>query len=182
MKIYFVVIILALANLMASARIVVDKIDPPHWWVGMNDNSLQLQVYGKDIKTADVVVDVDGVKVDSVARLDGSDDYLFLYLNIADDAKPGDIPVVFKKGKKQLKINYNLRSREAEPKGAKGFSAADVMYMIMPDRFADANPENNRVDSMKFPVGADRQNLNVRHGGDIEGIMNHIDYHIWLNY
>ena len=188
MKIYFVVILLAFANLMASARIVVDKIDPPHWWVGMNDNTLQLQVYGKDIKSADVVVDVDGVKVDSVARLDGSDDYLFLYLNIADDVKPGDIPVVFKKGKKQLKINYNLRSRAAEPKGAQGFSAADVMYMIMPDRFADANPENNKIDSMKFPVGANRQNLNVRHGGDIEGIMNHIDYidslgvtAVWVN-
>lgn len=188
MKIYFVVILLAFANLMASARIVVDKIDPPHWWVGMNDNTLQLQVYGKDIKSADVVVDVDGVKVDSVARLDGSDDYLFLYLNIADDVKPGDIPVVFKKGKKQLKINYNLRSRAAEPKGAQGFSAADVMYMIMPDRFADANPENNKIESMKFPVGANRQNLNVRHGGDIEGIMNHIDYidslgvtAVWVN-
>lgn len=176
MKIYIVVILLAFANLMASARIVVDKIDPPHWWVGMNDSSLQLQVYGKDIKSADVVVDVDGVKIDSVARLDGSDDYLFLYLNIADDVKPGDIPVVFKKDKKQLKINYNLRSRAAELKGAQGFSAADVMYMIMPDRFADANPQNNKVDSMKFPVGANRQNLNVRHGGDIEGIMNHIDY------
>ena len=188
MKIFFVVILLAFANLMASARIVVDKIDPPHWWVGMNDNTLQLQVYGKDIKSADVVVDVDGVKVDSVARLDGSDDYLFLYLNIADDVKPGDIPVVFKKGKKQLKINYNLRSRAAEPKGAQGFSAADVMYMIMPDRFADANPENNKIESMKFPVGANRQNLNVRHGGDIEGIMNHIDYidslgvtAVWVN-
>lgn len=176
MKIFFVVILLAFANLMASARIVVDKIDPPHWWVGMNDNTLQLQVYGKDIKSADVVVDVDGVKIDSVARLDGSDDYLFLYLNIADDVKPGDIPVVFKKDKKQLKINYNLRSRAAELKGAQGFSAADVMYMIMPDRFADANLQNNKVDSMKFPVGANRQNLNVRHGGDIEGIMNHIDY------
>lgn len=188
MKIYIVVILLAFANLMASARIVVDKIDPPHWWMGMNDSSLQLQIYGKDIKSADVVVDVDGVKIDSVARLDGSDDYLFLYLNIADDVKPGDIPVVFKKDKKQLKINYNLRSRAAELKGAQGFSAADVMYMIMPDRFADANPENNKIESMKFPVGANRQNLNVRHGGDIEGIMNHIDYidslgvtTVWVN-
>lgn len=180
--------ILAGAALSASAGISVTKIDPPHWWAGMKDSSLQLQVYGPGIKNADVVMEpYQGVTLDSVARLDGSDNYLYVYLNVSPQARSGKLKLTFAEGKKKKSVRYELLPRR-EQKGAQGFDASDVLYMVMPDRFADGNPGNNRVNAMRFPVGADRSNLNVRHGGDIKGIIDHLDYidslgvtAVWVN-
>lgn len=166
----------------------IDRIDPPHWWVGMHNPSLQLQVYGPGVKGAEVTLaDYPGVTLDSVARLDGSDNYLFLYLNVAPDAKPGKLALTFTEGKKRKKVDYELRARLPQ-RGAQGFNSADVLYMIMPDRFADGNPGNNIDPKMHYPVGTDRSNINLRQGGDLKGIADHIDYlddlgvtAIWLN-
>lgn len=154
----------------------------------MSESSLQLQVYGPDIKNADVeLAPYPGVSIDSVARLDGSGNYLFVYLNVAPDAKPGRLTLTFSEGKKKSRVKYDLLARR-EQKGAQGFDASDVLYMVMPDRFADGNPANNADKSLRFPVGADRTDLNVRHGGDLKGIADHIDYidslgvtAIWFN-
>lgn len=172
----------------ASAGVAVEKIDPPHWWAGMNESTLQLQVYGADIKNADVsLAPYSGVTLDSVVRLNGSNNYLFVYLNVAPEAKPGKLQLTFADGNKRNSVKYELRERR-EQKGAQGFDASDVLYMVMPDRFADGNPANNSSPSLRFPVGADRSNLNVRHGGDLKGIARHIDYidslgvtAIWFN-
>lgn len=181
---------LATACLTASAGVNVQKVEPPHWWAGMTDSSLQLQVYGQDIKSADVkLAPYQGVSIDSVARLDGSNNYMFVYLNVSPEAKPGRLKFTFTDGKKKKEVNYNLLARRAQ-KGAQGFDASDVLYMVMPDRFADGNPDNNAGTGkdLRFPVGADRSNLNVRHGGDLKGIADHIDYidslgvtAIWFN-
>lgn len=180
--------LLTLASIYVYADIKVEKIDPPHWWVGMNDSTLQLQVYGDNIRNAEVDIDYPGVKIDSIARLDGSDNYQFIYLTISENTKPGKLQLQFKDGKKKIKSNFELRQRNSNPKGGQGFDAGDVLYMIMPDRFADGNPQNNKVESMRFPVGADRNNLNVRHGGDLKGMIDHIDYidrlgvtAVWVN-
>lgn len=165
----------------------VQRIDPPYWWVGMADTRLQLQVYGADIRDAVVDVEYPGVSIDSVVRLDGSNNYQFIYLNISPEAKPGTMKIKWNDGKKSISRNYELRARKPGD-GAQGFTSADVLYMIMPDRFADGNPANNSVKSMRFPVGADRSNLNLRHGGDLKGILDHLDYidslgvtAVWLN-
>lgn len=188
MKQKLVAAIFALAPVVASAGISVDKIDPPHWWTGMADNTLQLQVYGENIRQSEVEVLTPGLTIDSIARLDGSNNYLFVYLKVASDAKPGEYALKFKDGKKSVKREFTLRERNHKSKGAQGFSAADVMYMIMPDRFADGDPSNNKDEDMRFPVGADRSDLNVRHGGDLKGMMDHIDYvdslgvtAVWVN-
>ncbi len=180
--------LLTLASIYAYANVKVEKIDPPHWWIGMNDSTLQLQVYGNNIRNADVDIDYPGVKIDSIARLDGSDNYQFIYLTISENTKPGKLQLQFKDGKKKIKSDFELRQRNSNPKGGQGFDAGDVLYMIMPDRFADGNPQNNKVESMRFPVGADRNNLNVRHGGDLKGMIDHIDYidqlgvtAVWVN-
>ena len=91
---------LALTSSGVSAGIAVDRVDPPHWWTGMNDNTLQLQVYGKDIRNARFDVDYSGVTVDSVARLDGSPNWMYVYLNVSDVAKPGEMKLKFSEGKK----------------------------------------------------------------------------------
>lgn len=154
----------------------------------MKNPSLQLQVYGPGIKNAEVsLAPYRGVDIDSVARLNGSDNYLFVYLNVSDAAKPGTLRLTFSEGKKKSSVKYELRERR-EQRGAQGFDASDVLYMVMPDRFADGNPKNNADRSLRFPVGADRSDLNVRHGGDLEGIARHLDYidslgvtAIWFN-
>lgn len=185
---FYASLILAITSQSVFAGINVERIDPPHWWVGMNENCLQLQVYGKDIKSADVSIDeYSGVSLDSIVRLDGSNNYQFIYLTVSDEAKAGKLNIRFSDGRKTIKEEYELKNRK-ENRGAKGFDAGDVMYMIMPDRFADGNPQNNKIETMRFPVGADRTNLNVRHGGDIAGMMQHLDYidslgvtAVWVN-
>lgn len=167
--------ILALAAPAVGARFSVEKIEPPHWWTSMKNHSLQLQVFGKNIKSADFSVDYPGVTIDSVARLDGTDDWQFVYLNISPETEPGVLNLEWKQNGKKVKKKYELRKREHN-KGAQGFTSADVLYMVMPDRFADGNPDNNLVKDMRYPVGADRSDLNVRHGGDIKGVIDNIDY------
>ncbi len=181
-------LLLAAAAWMAQAApVVINRIDPPHWWAGMRDTSLQLQVSGPDIRQAEVSLNYPGVTIDSIARLDGSPNWLYLYLNISPEARPGEIPLKFTVGKKSVTKKYPLLQRQ-EMRGAKGFSSADVLYMVMPDRFANGNPANDLVPEMRHPVGAQRQDLNLRHGGDLQGISQHIGYldtlgitALWLN-
>lgn len=170
------------------AGVDVQRFDPPHWWAGMKDSSLQIQVYGKDIKNADVqLAPYAGVSIDSIARLDGSDNYMFVYLNVAPDAAAGDLKFTFTDGRQKKNCTYELKARK-QNRGAAGFDAGDVLYMVMPDRFSDGDPKNNKVKSMRFQAEVDRNNLNIRHGGDLKGIANHIDYldslgitALWLN-
>ncbi|MDE6018759.1 MAG: glycoside hydrolase family 13 protein [Muribaculaceae bacterium] len=171
----------------AVAAISVDKIDPPYWWVGMHDTSLQLQIHGKDIKDAEVSVDYPGVSIDSVARLDGSPNWQYIYLNISQDAKPGTMKLKWKSGKDRVAKDFQLKARK-EMKGAQGFSAEDVLYMIMPDRFASGGEVHDEAKSLKNSVSENRKNPNSRHGGDIKGIADHINYidslgitAVWLN-
>lgn len=172
--------IVAFASLLtvclSAAPFSIDRIDPPEWWTGMASRSLQLQVHGDDIRSANVSVEYPGVTVDSVVRLDGSPDWLYVYLDISPDAVPGNIPLKFLFGKKTLRRSFPLLRRDPDRKGAQGFSSADLLYLVMPDRFSDGNSENNNVASLRFPVGADRTDPNTRHGGDLKGILDHIDY------
>lgn len=115
-----------------NAAVNVSRIEPTDWYVGMKDASLQLMVYGKDIKNADVTVDYPGVKVDSIARLD-SPNYLLVYLNL-DGAKAGEMTLNFKQGKQSKKVKYVLKNREMAGDKRIGFSNEDVLYMLMPDR------------------------------------------------
>lgn len=170
----FLSFFMMLAPLCAQA-FTVDRIEPPHWWTGMNDTRLQLQIHGRDVRPADFSVDYPGVTIDSVARLDGSPDWQYVYLNISPEARPGKMKLTWTEGKKKVKKEFELHSRRTQ-KGAQGFSAADVLYLVMPDRFADGDPSNNSIRSMRFPVGADRSNPNTRHGGDLAGIQKHLDY------
>lgn len=172
---------------LSSFGFSVDKIDPPYWWTGMKDTSLQLQVHGENVRSADFSVNYPGVTIDSVARLDGSSNWQFVYLNIAPGTKPGMLPLTWKEDGKTVTKEYELKARKPQ-KGAQGFTSADVLYLIMPDRFADGDTSNNDVESMKYPSKADRNNPNARHGGDIKGMLDNIDYidslgvtAVWVN-
>lgn len=155
------------------AAVKVDRIDPANWFVGMKNTSLQLMVYGENIRQADVTTDYDGVKIDSIVRLD-SPNYLLVYLNL-EGVKPGEMTLNFKNGKAVKKVKYELKAREKRGEERMGFTNADVLYMLMPDRFADGNPDNNDIKGMN-PYKTDRSQPSLRHGGDLEGIRRHLDY------
>ena len=152
----------------------VTRIDPTNWFTDMQDPTLQLMVYGKDIKFADVTTDYPNVKIDSLVRLD-SPNYLLVYLNLKG-AKPGEINLTFsnKNGKKTIR-KYQLKAREMAGADRKGFDISDVLYMLMPDRFANGNPKNDVIKGMEDQL-CNRNEPSLRHGGDLEGLRQHLDY------
>ena len=156
-----------------NAAMKVDRIEPTDWYVGMKDTSLQLMVYGQGIKTADVTTDYPGVRIDSIVRLD-SPNYLLVYMNLAE-AQPGTMTLNFRQGKKKQKIPYQLKARQTSGHERIGFSNADVLYMLMPDRFASGRTDNDQMDGMRA-YRNDRSQPSLRHGGDLEGIRQHLDY------
>ena len=175
MKKTLLIALLAAVSLAATAAPVkVERIDPTDWYVGLRSlPSVQLMVYGPNIAQADVTIDYPGVKIDSVVRLD-SPNYLLIYVNTVD-AQPGKMPIRFQVGKQKKTVNYTLRQREMPGSQRVGFTNADVLYMLMPDRFADGNPANNQIAGMRAYTN-DRNKPSLRHGGDIEGIRQHLDY------
>lgn len=156
-----------------NAAVKIDRIEPTDWYVGLKDASLQLMVYGEGIKTADVTTDYPGVRIDSLVRLD-SPNYLLVYMNVKD-AQPGTMTLLFQQGKQKKKVNYTLKAREKKGYEREGFSNADVLYMLMPDRFASGRSDNDQVKGMRAYKN-DRTQPSLRHGGDLEGIRQHLDY------
>lgn len=167
-----VLVICLLLSMMAmkAAKVTVDRIEPTDWYVGMKNPSLQLMVYGKDIaKVQNVTTDYAGVRVDSVVRLD-SPNYLLVYLNVKD-AKAGVMTLQFDK----KKVNYQLKAREKSGDQRQGFDISDVLYMLMPDRFAQGAGHQARIKGLRT-YREDRSKPSLRHGGDINGIREHLDY------
>lgn len=162
-----------LATFAANAAVNIDRVEPTNWYAGMKNPSLQLMVYGKGIKQANVSTDYAGVKVDSVVRLD-SPDYLLVYLNL-QGVQPGTMKLNFEQGGKKKQVNYEIKHRDMPGEARQGFTNADVLYMLMPDRFADGNVKNNVVKGM-LDQRCVRTEPSLRHGGDLEGIRQHLDY------
>ena len=190
---FFRILTMSLALLGAgltgvSAKSLVDRVDPPHWWAGMENLSLQLMFYGSDIRFAEVALDYPGVSVDSIVRLD-SPNYLFVYLNVSKEAKPGNLEFNFKLGKKKETYSYELKKREIADSERRGFDSSDVLYLIMPDRFAKGSDTSvTGARQLRNPTTDDRDNPSGRHGGDIAGMRAHLDYvnslgvtAVWVN-
>lgn len=173
MKHLLITLSLLFGVMTMNGAVKVDRIEPTDWYVGMKDASLQLMVYGEGIREAEVSTDYDGVRIDSLVRLD-SPNYLLVYLNL-EGARAGEMTLSFKQGTQTKKVKYTLRDREMAGEKRMGFTSADVLYMLMPDRFANGNPKNDKVKGMQDML-VDRQAPSLRHGGDLEGIRQHLDY------
>lgn len=163
----------------------IKKVAPSFWWAGMKNPELQILLYGEDLALSDVSVSGEGIYLKETVRQDNPN-YLLLYLDLSE-AKAQTFQILLKYGKKKLQIPYELKSRVRRGEDVKGFTSEDVLYLIMPDRFANGNPENDVVDEMREKK-VDRTDSFARHGGDIQGISNHLDYiadlgvtAIWLN-
>ena len=174
MKKFFVLAILScMALSMKAAPVNVDRIEPAFWFAGMKNSTLQLMVYGKDIREAEVTTDYPGVSVERLVKLD-SPNYLLVYLNLSQ-AQPGTMTLTFKQSGKTKKVKYELRKREMAGADRKGFTNADVLYMLMPDRFSSGKTDNDQIKGMR-EYKNDRNEPSLRHGGDLEGIRQHLDY------
>ena len=163
----------------------VKKIAPSFWWAGMKHSELQILLYGDDLASSDVTVSGEGVYLEEVVKQENPN-YLLLYVDLSE-VKAQTFHIQLKNGKKQLQIPYELKTRTRKGEDVKGFTSEDVLYLIMPDRFSNGNPENDVVKGMK-ETKLDRTDSFARHGGDLQGISNHLDYiadlgvtAIWLN-
>ncbi len=151
----------------------------------MAETELQLMVYGKDIASYKAAVTAKGVYLKETVTLE-SPNYRILYLDISDSA-PQKFEIVFTNGKRKITHNYELKPRDPKRLNIESFGSADVLYLIMPDRFANGNPDNDQI-PMRMPYKVDRNHHSARHGGDLKGISERLDYlsdlgvtAIWLN-
>ena len=163
----------------------IKKVAPTFWWAGMKNTELQVLLYGEDISSSDVSLTSSDVYLKEVVRQANSN-YLILYLDLKE-ARPQKFDIVLKKGRKVTKVPYELKERIRKGTDIEGFTSSDVLYLIMPDRFANGNPDNDIIPGM-LENKVDRNEQFGRHGGDFKGISEHLDYisdlgvtAIWLN-
>ncbi|HKL35592.1 MAG TPA: glycoside hydrolase family 13 protein [Salegentibacter sp.] len=161
-----------LAGLTGFAQI--ERVEPPNWWTGFEDTELQLMVYGENIGNATPAINHPGVSIESIKKAD-SPNYLFIDLEIAK-AKAGtfDISFQMEDGSEEV-YEYELKNREKPASEYVGFDNTDAIYLITPDRFANGDKSNDSFDFLNEEK-IDREDDYGRHGGDIRGIINHLDY------
>lgn len=173
MKKFVATTLLLMSGAVLAQDYRIDHMEPPFWWTGMQHKSLQLMVHGKDIASLEPQLSYAGVRMDRVTRV-ANRNYLFIDLTVDAAAKPGKFDIVFKDGTKSVKYTYQLMARDRGSAQRPGFSSKDAIYQVMPDRFANGNPANDSVAAMADKP--DRANGGGRHGGDIQGMIDHLDY------
>lgn len=158
---------------VADATGEVTRIEPLSWWTGMQ-TPLQLLVAGERISDYDVRIEGGhGVKATAVHKAD-SPNYLFVDVAVDADAAPGTYYLVFSKEGREFKTPYEIAARREGSAERGSFTTADMIYLLMPDRFANGDPANDSTPDTQEK--ADRNAFFGRHGGDIEGIRQHLDY------
>ena len=177
--------VLSFLGFKTPVQASIKKVAPTFWWAGMKNTELQVLLYGEDISSSDVSLTSSDVYLKEVVRQANSN-YLLLYLDLKE-ARPQKFDIVLKKGRKVTKVPYELKERIRRGTDIEGFTSSDVLYLIMPDRFANGNPDNDVIPGM-LENKVDRNEQFGRHGGDFKGISEHLDYisdlgvtAIWLN-
>ena len=153
----------------------LERVEPAFWWVGMKHPGLQLIVHGENIAEREVNLAYPGVSLLKVNRVENPN-YLFLDLEIAPETKAGTFQLSFSaKGKKKLFYRYELKMRERSELRIQGVDNRDLIYLIMPDRFSNGDKSNDIIKGMR-ETGLNRDSMYYRHGGDLQGIINHLGY------
>ena len=186
LKIFLSALLTFSITAITSVNAQIDHVEPPFWWAGMKNPNLQLMVHGKNISSTKVVLDYEGVVLKSVTSIENPN-FLFIDLQLSPDVIPGKFDIYFKNdGKTVESYLYEVKKRQPGSAQREGFKNSDVMYLIMPDRFANGNPGNDYIEGLKEKPN--RKEPYGRHGGDIRGIIEHLDYisdmgftAIWLN-
>ena len=179
-------VLLTIIPAYTANKPTLGRVEPPFWWTGFKNSSLQLMVYGDHISSTKPEINYEGVELIATTTVENQN-YLFLDLRLSPSVKPGKFEIAFKQnGKTVVASTYELKAREQGSSQRIGFNNSDVMYLIMPDRFANGDPSNDsRPDQLEK---ANRNDPDGRHGGDLKGIQDHLDYikdngytAIWVN-
>ena len=177
---------LEIQNLEVKLTNNIERVEPPNWWIGMKTRDLQLLVYGKNISDYVPLINSSNVKLVSTEKVKNQN-YLFLNISISENAEPESIEINFLNDNVIVdKYEFSLLERKDNASEVVGFNNSDVMYLITPDRYVNGDPENDDIEYMyERPNRDDNRGL---HGGDIQGIINQLDYieemgftTIWLN-
>ena len=189
-QLFLSLLLLMSATTLCAAKAkkpAIDRIEPAFWYAGMKNPQVQLMICGPNIAQVNsVTTDYPGVRVDSVVALD-SPNYLFVYLNVRE-AQPGTMTLTLTNTKTntasggspvgtktKITKTYELREREMKGEERRGFDISDVLYLLMPDRFAQGMDHSKPIAGMNA-YKEDRSKPSLRHGGDMEGIRQHLDY------
>ena len=169
---------LLLALALPAHAATIQRVEPENWWIGMKHREVELLVHGDGIASLAPRLSHPGVRILG-AQATENPNYLFVTVDVADDAAPGTFDIEFLDGD-TVAATHPWRIDAREPAPPRGFDAADAIYLLMPDRFANGDPGNDAVAGMQ--EAADRANPNGRHGGDIAGIRRHLDYIAGLGF
>lgn len=151
------------------------RVEPPNWWTGMRSSNLQLMLYGEGLANYTPVISENAVLLDAW-HAGSSPNYLFLDLSLTRTLSAGKVRIgLEREGFPSREVYYEFRAREKSGEDFRGFDATDVIYLITPDRFANGNPKNDNIPGMR-EKGVDRSDDYARHGGDLSGIRQHLDY------
>ncbi len=163
-----------------------ERVEPPFWWIGMKDPIVQVLIHDTNISNAKVSIDYPGVQLKDIHRVENPN-YLFIDLEIQSYAKAGTFEITLQKDGESKAYDYELRNRRENSADRQGVDASDFIYLIMPDRFANGDPSNDSFDDM-HQWGVNRGKTFFRHGGDLIGVMENLDYlqnlgvtALWLN-
>lgn len=163
----------------ASQNYRIDHMDPPLWWTGMHNSKLQLMVHGPQIADLEPALNYPGVRIASVSRVENRN-YLFINLEIGPETAPGKLELVFRRGAQSIRYGYDLLARDKGSAQRIGFNSSDAIYQVMPDRFANGDPANDSVAG--YADKLNRAEGGGRHGGDIQGMVDHLDYIAGLGF
>ena len=150
----------------------IEKVHPPNWWIGFENENLQLLVKANDISKYNVEINSPGITLIEIHNAD-SPNYLFLDLKISTLFKEGDFEILFTRNDEKLSYSYNLKKRRSLELQNEGFDSSDVVYLITPDRYANGNYKNDIIKGLKENK-INRSDNYARHGGDIKGITKNL--------
>lgn len=160
---------------IGSVQSQIQHVEPMNWWVGMQNPALQILIHGDGVGETTPVIKYPGVKLVKARKAD-SRNYLFIDLLVSKSARPGDMKISFtRRGKQVYSYSFPLLQRKTGAANRKGFDASDVIYLITPDRFVNGDSTNDVLTGMRENQ-TDRSAPGMRHGGDIRGIIQSLDY------
>lgn len=186
MKHIFSIFLFLSISSYSFTQVKINKVEPPYWWTGMNNTELQLLIHGNDIGDLQLDIKDSAVSIKKVHKAE-SENYLFVDLSIPSTTIAAIVKIdCSRDGNVVHTIEYEIKKRKEGSASRKGATSADAIYLITPDRFVNGDPDNDQVAGMKEGLGRDLEY--GRHGGDIQGISDYLEYikktgftSIWLN-
>jgi glycosidase len=172
-------------SLVQAQHLSIKKVEPPNWWIGMNQDSIQVMLSGSGLTGLKIECNQAGLRIFNI-KSDFNDNYAFLNLKVDKNLAPGEYALKCSNKYGKVIIKYPLKERSITAGRFQGFDSRDIIYLITPDRFVNGDTTNDLGQDLRDKFG--RSSPLGRHGGDIQGIINKLDYlqdlgvtALWIN-